>query len=156
VLPLLVGLAVLHYASRAAFRRRVALAPRFRPLSRRTTAWHDAAALIASLIAAGGLVFALMRPPLLLTPQTPDYLRQDLIILLDGSVSMQAHDIRPWRAARAAQEIRAVLRHKPDALDRVALIGFAESAVVLSYPTADLDSLLFYLDWLDQDPTPLF
>jgi Ca-activated chloride channel homolog len=156
VLPLLVGLAILHRAVRLACRRRAQIADRFQPLSRRTTGWHDAAALLASLLAAGGIVFALTRPQLLLTHQIPEYERQDLIIMLDRSASMQAHDIRPSRAARAAQEIRAFLRHKPAALDRIALVGFAESAVVLSSLTADVDSLLFYFDWLDQDPTPFF
>lgn len=156
VLPLLVGLAILHRAVRLACRRRAHVADRFQELSRRTNAWHDAAALVASLLAAGGMVFALSRPQLLLTHQIPEYERQDLVIMLDRSVSMQAHDIRPSRAARAAQEIRAFLRHKPAALDRIALIGFADSAVVLSSLTADVDSLLFYFEWLDQDPTPFF
>lgn len=155
-LPLLVGLAILHHACRRAFRRRARIATRFQPLSRRTTGVRDAAALVASLITAGALVFALMRPQMLLTRQTPEYQRQDLVIMLDRSVSMQAHDIRPSRAARAALEIRNFLRHKPEGLDRVALVGFAESAVVLSYLTQDLDSMLFYVDWMDQDRTPLF
>jgi Ca-activated chloride channel family protein len=155
-LPLLVGLAILHRVSRLAFRRRARIATRFQPLSRRSTGLRDAVTLAASLVTAGALVFALMRPQMLLTHQIPEYQRQDLVIMLDRSVSMQAHDIRPSRAARAALEIRNFLRHKPDGLDRVALVGFAESAVVLSYLTQDLDSMLFYVDWMDQDRTPLF
>lgn len=155
-LPLIVGLAILHYALRLTFRRRTRIAARFQDLSRRSTGLRDAAALAASLIAAGGLVFALTRPQMLLTHQIPQYQRQDLIIMLDRSVSMQAHDIRPSRAARAAMEIRNFIRHKPEGIDRVALVGFADSAVVLSYLTEDVDSLLFYFDWIDQDTTPLF
>jgi Ca-activated chloride channel homolog len=156
VLPLLIGLAILHVAARLAFRRRTRIAARFQDLSRRTTGVRDAAALVASLVAAGGLVFALVRPQMLLTHQIPQYQRQDLIIMLDRSVSMQAHDIRPSRAARAAREIRNFIRYKPEGIDRVALVGFADSAIVLSYLTQDVDSLLFYFDWIDQDRTPLF
>ena len=38
----------------------------------------------------------------------------------------------------------------------MALVGFANSALVLSYPTEDLGSLFFYLDWIEEDTTPLF
>src|SRR4029077_10892392 len=81
---------------------------------------------------------------------------QDLVIMLDRSASMNARDIAPSRFARATQEIRNLVRRKPDGIDRIALIGFADAAVVLSYLTEDADSLLFYFDWIDRDPTPLF
>ena len=35
-------------------------------------------------------------------------------------------------------------------------MGFADAAVVLSYLTRDVDSVLFYFDWIEADPTPLF
>src|SRR5262249_3389956 len=59
------------------------------------------------------------------------------------------------RFQRATAEIRSFLRNKPDTIDRVGLVGFADASVVLSYLTADVDSVLFYLDWIDEDPTAL-
>jgi len=64
--------------------------------------------------------------------------------------------LQPSRFARATLEIRNFLRHKPDAIDRVALVGFADASVVLSYLTSDVESIFFYLDWIDGDPYPLF
>jgi Ca-activated chloride channel family protein len=87
--------------------------------------------------------------------RTPDYERQDLIIVLDRSASMRAHDIAPSRFTRATLEVRNFLTHKPEAIDRVALVGFADASLVLSYLTSDMSTLFFYLDWIDGDPTVL-
>lgn len=102
------------------------------------------------------MVFALARPQVIVATREPQFERQDLIIVLDRSVSMRARDIAPSRLVRATSEIRTFLRHRPDAIDRVALVGFADSSLVLSYPTADTGSLFFYLDWIDEDASPLF
>jgi Ca-activated chloride channel family protein len=155
-IPLLVLLWIVHRASRAAFRRRAPVASRFAPLSRRSTLFRDLIVLFLGMTMASALVLAMTRPQAMSTHKVPDYRRQDLIIMLDRSVSMQAKDIRPSRAGRAAQEIRHLMRHKPEGLDRVALVGFADSSVILSYLTRDIDSLMFYFDWIDSDPTPLF
>ena len=136
-------------------RRRAAIPPRFAPLSRRSGWFRSAAILAAAVVGAAGLVFALTRPQALLAHTVPDYERQDLIIMLDRSVSMRAHDIVPSRFARATAEIRHFLREKPDAIDRVGLVGFADASVILSYLTSDIDSISFYLDWIDSDPTTL-
>ena len=105
--------------------------------------------------AASGLVFALVRPQALLAARVPDYDRQDVIFVLDRSASMRAQDVRPSRFQRATAEIRHFLLTKPDTIDRIGLVGFADASVVLSYLTSDLDSLRFYLDWIDEDPTAL-
>ena len=102
------------------------------------------------------LASAMMRPQIRWERQTPTFERQDLVLILDRSVSMRAQDVLPSRFARAVEEIQLFLRRKPDVIDRVALIGFAAASVVLSYPTDDLGSLFFYLDWVRDDPTPLF
>jgi Mg-chelatase subunit ChlD len=125
-------------------------------LSRRSTWRRDAAVLAASVSAAAAIVFALMRPQVLLAARVPDYERQDLIVMLDRSVSMHARDIRPSRFARASLELRNLVRQKPEGIDRIGLVGFAESSVVLSYLTADVESVLFYLDWLDEESSVLF
>jgi Ca-activated chloride channel homolog len=125
-------------------------------LSRRSTWRPDAAVLVAGVAAASAIVFALMRPQMLLTARVPDYERQDLIIMLDRSVSMRARDIAPSRFGRAIVELRNLLRRKPEGIDRTGLVAFADSAVVLSYLTGDSESMLFYLDWLDGESTVLF
>src|SRR5262245_27167528 len=156
VVPLLVAFWALHRHARAAFRQRAPIAARFAPLSRRSSNARDLLVLALTLVAGSALAFALVRPQALLSHQAPEYERQDLVVLLDRSVSMNAHDIRPSRFARATQEIRNFIRQKPDGIDRIALVGFADAAVVLSYLTRDVDSVLFYFDWIDDDPTPLF
>src|SRR5262249_9342906 len=78
------------------------------------------------------------------------------VIMLDRSVSMRARDIAPSRFARATAELRNLLRQTPEGIDRIGLVGFADSAIVLSYLTADVESVLFYLDWLDGDSSVLF
>jgi Ca-activated chloride channel family protein len=156
VIPVLVASCALHWRFRRAFRRRAAIDARFADLSHRTTGWRDAAACAAGVVAASAVVFALMRPQLLPAHRVPDYERQDLIVILDRSVSMHARDIRPSRFSRATLELRNLLRQKPEGIDRVGLVGFADSSLVLSYLTSDVESLLFYLDWLDSESPALF
>jgi Ca-activated chloride channel family protein len=156
IVPLIIACGVIHRHLRHAFRRQLAIAPRFADLSRRSTPARDRAALAAGVVTAGALALALARPQAAATVRFPEYERQDLVILLDRSASMKARDIAPSRFARATLEIRNFVRRKPPGIDRIALVGFADAAVVLSYLTEDTDSLLFYFDWIDADPTPLF
>src|SRR5262249_61758764 len=81
--------------------------------------------------------------------------REGMAFLLDRRAAMRPTDTPPSRFLRAPAEIRNFLRNKPDSIDRVGLVGFADASVVLSYLTSDVDSLMFYLDWIDGDPTPL-
>jgi Ca-activated chloride channel homolog len=156
IVPLIIACGLIHRQFRHAFRRRLAIAPRFADLSRRSTPARDRAVLAAGVVTAGALALALARPQAATTIRIPEYERQDLVIMLDRSASMKARDITPSRFARATLEIRNFVRRKPPGIDRIALVGFADAAVVLSYLTADTDSLLFYFDWIDADPTPLF
>jgi Ca-activated chloride channel homolog len=155
-IPVLVAACALHWRLRRAFRRRAAIDRRFAPLSHRTTVRRDAAVFAAGVVAAAAVVFALMRPQVLLAHRVPDYERQDLIVILDRSISMHARDIRPSRFSRATLELRNLLRQKPDGIDRIGLVGFADSSLVLSYLTGDVESVLFYLDWLDSESPALF
>ena len=156
VIPVLIASCGLQWRLTRAFRRRAAINARFAALSRRTTWRRDAAVLGWSVLAAAAIVFALMRPQVLLAHRVPDYERQDLIIMLDRSVSMHARDIRPSRFSRATLELRNLLRQKPEGIDRIGLVGFADSSLVLSYLTDDVESVLFYLDWLDGESSVLF
>jgi len=156
VIPVLIAATSIHARLIRAFWKCARIDRRFASLSRRSTWRRDAAVLVASVAAASAIVFALMRPQILLAARVPDYERQDLIIMLDRSVSMRARDIAPSRFARATVELKNLLRQKPEGIDRIGLVGFADSAVVLSYLTADTESVLFYLDWLDSESSVLF
>lgn len=137
-------------------RRRASIHSRFQLLSRRSTARRDASILVLTAASLGLLVAALARPQLLRERRVAEFERQDLVVLLDRSVSMRARDVRPSRAERARVELKAFLRRKPEGIDRVALVGFAGTPVVLSYLTRDVESLLFYLDWIAEDPSILY
>ena len=139
-----------------AVRRRTAVQDRFAPLSRRSTIRRDSAIVGLAALTISLLVASLAQPQLLRERIEPQYERQSLIIILDRSVSMRARDILPSRAERALIEIKNFLRRKPDAIERVGLVGFAGSPVILAYLTKDLDSVMFYLDWIAEDPTILY
>ena len=123
---------------------------------RRTRARRDFAVLTLATLAMATLVGAMMRPQLKREERTPVYAKRDLVLVLDRSISMRARDIRPSRFGRAVAEIRRFLARQPEGIDRVALVAFAGTSVVLSYPTSDVASLDFYLRWLADDQTTLF
>jgi len=155
LLPVLVACCTIHALYAARQRRRAAVPRRFLPLSRRSTWAREAAIAALTLLAGGALVFALARPQARLTTTLPQFEREDLVIMLDRSASMRAHDVAPSRFARATDEIRNFLRNKPENIDRVGLVGFAGTSVILSYLTRDLDTVAFYLDWIESDPQTL-
>ena len=155
ILPVLVACWAIRYQYVRALRRGQPIAPRFGRLSRRSTWTREAAVLGVSLLAAGALVVALIRPQLLLAERVPELERQDLIVMFDRSASMRAHDVAPSRFTRATEEITNFLQHKPDAIDRVGLVGFADASLILSYLTTDVDTVSFFLDWIDRDPQTL-
>ncbi|HVL69719.1 MAG TPA: VWA domain-containing protein [Vicinamibacterales bacterium] len=124
--------------------------------SRRSRRMRDVASLALALLAVILLTGAMMRPQISAERQVVRYEQRTLVLLLDRSVSMQARDVPPTRAARALAEIEQFLRKKPASVDRIALVGFSATPVVLAYPTADVESLLFYLEWLREDTRVLF
>ncbi len=156
IVPVVVALWSIHFLYKYRARLRTAVQPRFRSQSRRSTWRGDAFVLCLAVMAAGLLALALMRPQVLLERRTPEYERQDLVLILDRSVSMKARDVRPSREQRALTEIKNFLKRKPEGIDRVGLVGFAGTSLVLSYLTTDVGSILFYLDWIADDPAILY
>ena len=155
ILPVLLAALTIRFIYLQRQRRRSPVAPRFERLSRRSTWKREAGLLVLAGVAAGALVLALVRPQAPLSTRTPQYEREDLIIMLDRSASMRARDVAPSRFSRATQEIRSFLKDKPENIDRVGLVGFAGSSLILSYLTRDLDTVAFYLDWIENDPQNL-
>lgn len=155
-IPLAFACWFLYVQAKRRFRQRAAIGPQLERISRLSTSSRDVAILVAAVVALGMLVLAMMRPQILFHTQVPEYERHDLILILDRSASMYAQDIRPSRFSRAVDEIRSFLKRKPDTIDRVALVGFAGSSLVLSHLTSDLNNLLFYLDWIEEDEQTYF
>ena len=154
-LPAIVAACVIHARARRRFRRAAVPAP-LAALSRLTT-WKRELMITALAVAAcGAAVFALMRPQVLRETETPEYAKEDLVIVLDHSASMGARDVPPSRFGRAVQEIKTFLLHKPDIIDRVGLVEFAGTSLILSHLTRDIDSLTFYLDWIRESPEVRF
>jgi len=147
---------LVYYLYKGRSRRRADVQTRFLSLSRRSTWRRDAAVLMLAVASMGLLVAALSRPQVLRERRTAEFERRDLVVILDRSVSMRARDVRPSRAERALLELKQFLRKKPDGIDRVGLVGFSGTSLVLSYLTRDVDSLLFYLDWIAEDPSILY
>jgi Ca-activated chloride channel family protein len=154
--PAVVVLWLAYFVYKYAARRRTPVQPRFRSISKRSTWRRDAAVLTLAVTTVGLLGLTLMRPQLLLEQRTPEFERQDLILILDRSVSMRARDVRPSRGERALTEMKNFLRRKPEGIDRIGLVGFAGTSLVLSYLTNDVGSILFYLDWIADDPAVMY
>lgn len=154
-LPALVCAWALHARARNRFTRSLVPA-RLRSASRLTTWRRDAAILLCAVLAFGGTIVALMRPQMLVETQRPEYAHEDLVIVLDHSASMGARDVPPSRFGRAVQEIKTFLAHKPDIIDRVGLVEFSGTSLILSHLTRDVDSLSFYLDWINESPEVRF
>lgn len=155
-LPLAFGVWVLHVRAKRRFRHEASIGARLRALSRLSTSRRDAAALTCALVALGSLVLAAMRPQVFVEVRVPEFERKDLVLVLDRSISMRAEDVRPSRFGRAVREIKTFLTSKPDGIDRVGLVGFAGTSLILSHLTRDIDSLFFYLDWIEEDREPRF
>jgi Ca-activated chloride channel family protein len=152
---MLIGAWALHARARWRFRR-ASVPPALRRLSSLTSHASDAATVLAATLAYGAIVAALMRPQLLVDTETPEYAKEDLVIVLDHSASMAARDVPPSRFARAVQEIKTFLIRKPDIVDRVGLIEFSGTSLILSHLTRDIDALTFYLDWIRETPDVRF
>jgi len=145
-LPLVFACWWLHVRAKRRFREQARISPLLQALSRLGTTRRDRGVLLATSLAVAALVLALMRPQLFLQLRVPEYERRDLVLLLDRSASMWAEDVKPSRFRRAVHEIKGFLQRKPEGIDRVGLVGFAGTSLVLSHLTRDMNALFFYLD----------
>ncbi len=155
ILPLAIACWGLRYHYVRSVRGALPIAPRFATLSRRSTWARETAVLALTVLAGGSIVMALLRPQALVTRRAPVYGQQDLILVLDRSASMRAHDIAPSRFGRATKEIQTFIERKPEGIGRIGLVGFASGSLILSYLTSDVETVSFYLDWINDDPQTL-
>lgn len=119
----------------------------FRPLFRaRLTAF-------LFLASAALLMLALARPQVFRADRKEILRQLDVVFLLDTSPSMGAEDVAPSRLERATRVIRDIVVGEP-LIQRVGLVTFSRSSLILSYLTSDVENILFYLDFVDQQHLP--
>lgn len=77
----------------------------------------------------------------------------DLVLLMDGSTSMRVRDMGVDRWRRSMQWVRTLTMTLGWSGDRMALATFADIAVPQVRLTRDPNTILFFLDHLDDEPT---
>ncbi len=77
----------------------------------------------------------------------------DIVLLVDGSASMRVRDMGGDRWRRAMEWVRTLTETLPWDGDRLALATFADIAVPQIRLTRDPNTVLFFLDHLDKEPT---
>ena len=77
----------------------------------------------------------------------------DVVLLMDGSTSMRVRDMGVDRWQRAMQWVRTLTKTLSWNGDRMALATFADIAVPQVRLTRDPNTILFFLDHLDDAPT---
>ena len=77
----------------------------------------------------------------------------DIVLLMDGSTSMRVRDMGVDRWQRSMQWVRTLTKTLSWNGDRMALATFADIAVPQVRLTRDPNTILFFLDHLDDEPT---
>lgn len=126
-------------------RLRAALGERIAPfLSSSVSPWKRRLKLALRLLVLACFVTALARPQMGRSTQEVKAQGVELVIAVDVSNSMLAEDVKPSRLEHAKAEIERLLNLLGG--DKVGLVAFAGSAVLLSPLTTDKSALKMYLD----------
>lgn len=149
-LPLLLALWLIYFLNKRNSRQRLASAAPLRKISHLQSLWGDCARYLLVNLALAALVLALAHPQLIHERAVPQPEKMDVLFLLDTSPSMRAEDVPPSRLERALEIIGRYAAGKPPQ-DRIALVSFASSSLILSYLTEDPANILYYLDYLKED-----
>ncbi|MDX9730138.1 MAG: VWA domain-containing protein [Bdellovibrionales bacterium] len=134
-------------ARRARKRLSLGLGTRMAPLlSKQTSPGRRRLKLILRTLGLVAAIFALARPQAGKGESEVKIRGVEMMVMLDVSTSMLAEDVKPSRLQFAKSELTRLF----DMLagDKVGLVGFAGSAVLLSPLTSDLSSLKMFLDSL--------
>ncbi len=105
------------------------------------------------LVAVAFLVLSLARPQFGTRVETVRSQGQDVMVVLDVSLSMLAEDVGPNRLERARLEIMRILQRLDG--DRIGLVAFAGSAFVQAPLTVDYGAAAMFLNAMDPDLIPL-
>lgn len=145
-LPVIVGLAVF-FSRRARSRLEAGLGSRMTPLlSRQVSPSRRRWRLLFRCLALVFATVALARPQLGKGLAEIKVRGVEMMVAFDVSTSMLAEDIKPSRLQFAKSELVRLFDRL--AGDKVGLVGFAGSAVLLSPLTTDISSLKMFLDSL--------
>ncbi len=106
---------------------------------------------VLSTLVVFGLILALARPQILQVRTLEVIRKLDIVFLLDTSPSMHAEDFLPSRLDRARQFVKEIITGE-SLIGRVGLLSFSGSSIILSYLTSDSENVLFYLDYLAEQP----
>jgi len=116
--------------------------------------WKDVVKSILLSLVLTILILTLAHPQYKGKKRIPELRNMEIVILLDTSPSMRAQDVEPCRLIKAKEVIaNFITRKRPE--DRVALVTFSETSLILSYLTSDPENILFYLDWLSAETKPI-
>lgn len=126
-------------------------AARLVPVHERFSTVGDLAFWLALIAALALTILALARPQgITAIVRSPGV---DLVLLMDGSTSMRVRDMGTDRWQRAMQWVRTLTKTLSWTGDRMALATFADIAVPQVRLTRDPNTILFFLDHLDDAPT---
>ena len=105
-----------------------------------------------ALIAALSLTILALARPRAITSVVHDT-NADVVLLLDGSTSMRVQDMGTDRWKRTMAWVRTFTQTLSWKGDRIALATFADIAVPQVRLTRDPNTIMFFLDHLDKEPT---
>lgn len=126
-------------------------AARLVPVHERFSTVGDLAFWLALIAALSLTILALARPQgITAIVRSPGV---DIVLLMDGSTSMRVRDMGTDRWQRAMQWVRTLTKTLSWTGDRMALATFADIAVPQVRLTRDPNTILFFLDHLDDAPT---
>ena len=126
-------------------------AARLVPVRERFSAVGDHAFWLALIAALSLTILALSRPQgVTAIVRSPGV---DIVLLMDGSTSMRVRDMGTDRWQRAMQWVRTLTKTLSWTGDRMAMATFADIAVPQVRLTRDPNTILFFLDHLDDAPT---
>lgn len=126
-------------------------AARLVPVNERFAAVGELAFWLALIVALSLTILALSRPRgITAIVRSPGV---DIVLLLDGSTSMRVRDMGTDRWRRSMQWVRTLTKTLSWNGDRMALATFADIAVPQVRLTRDPNTILFFLDHLDDEPT---
>jgi Ca-activated chloride channel family protein len=126
-------------------------AARLVPVHERFSGIGDLGFWLALIFALAFTILALSRPQgITAIVRSPGV---DIVMLMDGSTSMRVRDMGIDRWQRAMQWVRTLTKTLSWTGDRMALATFADIAVPQVRLTRDPNTILFFLDHLDDEPT---
>jgi len=125
-------------------------------VSRLPVSNSDVGGVVLLLGALAVLILALSGPTWDAEVTRAVYREQDVVLILDNSLSMRATDVHPSRKARAKEQILGFLASRGPSVDRVGLVTFSGTSLITSYLSADVDNIFFHLDYMDLSSEPSY